>query len=80
MVWCVGSDHHSITSEILSTVEIRGQVLIPSVVCTPETAGGGIEYAWGKLKFQQRRENDMALKLESGVKFFERLERLCKNK
>ena len=42
-------------------------------------AGGGIEYAWGKLKFEQRKENDGATKLESGVKFIERVLRLCKN-
>ena len=41
--------------------------------CTPETAGGGIEYAWGKFKFEQRKENDCAVKLESGVKFIERV-------
>jgi hypothetical protein len=38
-------------------IESRGHILLPSVVCTPETAGGGIEYAWGKLKFEQRRQN-----------------------
>ena len=54
-------------------------ILLPSVVCTPETAGGGIEYAWGKLKFEQRKENDGAIKLESGVKFIERVRKLCKN-
>ena len=53
--------------------------MLPSVVCTPETAGGGIEYAWGKLKFEQRKENDGATKLESGVKFIERVRKLCKN-
>lgn len=54
-------------------VERRGHILLPSVVCTPETAGGGIEYAWGKLKFEQRRQNDSAVRLESGVKFVERV-------
>ena len=53
---------------------------MPSVVCTPETAGGGIEYAWGKLKFEQRRQNDAAVKLEAGVKFIERVKMLCNNK
>ena len=53
--------------------------MLPSVVCTPETAGGGIEYAWGKLKCEQRKENDGATKLESGVKFIERVRKLCKN-
>ena len=53
---------------------------MPSVVCTPETAGGGIECAWGKLKFEQRKENSSATKLESGVKFNDRVSRLCKSK
>ena len=61
-------------------VESRGHILLPSVVCTPETAGGGIEYAWGKLKFEQRKENSAATKLESGVKFNERVRKLCKSK
>ena len=43
------------------------------------TAGGGIEYAWGKLKFEQRKENDGATKLESAIKFIERVRKLCKN-
>ena len=63
-----------------NVVESRGHILLPSVVCTPETAGGEIEYAWGKLKFEQRKENNSAVKLESGAKFHERVERLCKNK
>ena len=63
-----------------SVVEPRGHILLPSVVCTPETAGGGVEYAWGKLKFDQRRQNDLAVKLESGVKFVERVNSLCKDK
>ena len=61
-------------------VEKRGHILLPSVVCTPETAGGGIEYAWGKLKFEQRRQNDSAARLESGVKFVERVRVLCMDK
>jgi hypothetical protein len=36
-------------------IETRGHILLPSVVCTPETAGGGIEYAWDKLKFEKRK-------------------------
>lgn len=61
-------------------VESRGHILLPSVVCTPETAGGGIEYGWGKLKYEQRKENDYAAKLEAGAKFTERVKKLCKNK
>ena len=61
-------------------VESRGHILLPSVVCTPETAGGGIEYGWGKLKYEQRKDNDYAAKLEAGAKFTERVKKLCKNK
>ena len=60
-----------------NVIKSRGHILLPSVVCTPETAGGGIEYAWGKLKFEQRKQNDAALKLEAGVKFIERVKLLC---
>lgn len=60
-----------------NVIERRGHILLPSVVCTPETAGGGIGYAWGKLKFEQRRRNDAAVKLEAGVKFIERVKLLC---
>ena len=63
-----------------SVIERRGHILLPSVVCTPETAGGGIEYAWGKLKFEQRKQNDAAVKLEAGVKFIERVKILCNDK
>ena len=62
-----------------NVTENRGHILLPFVVCTLETAGGGIEYACGKLKFEQRKENDGAVKLESGVKFIERVKKLCKN-
>jgi hypothetical protein len=54
--------------------------LLPSVVCTPETAGGGIEYAWGKLKYEQRQQNEAAAKLEAGAKFISRVRVLCKDK
>lgn len=61
-------------------IESRGHILLASVVCTPETAGCGIEYAWGKLKFEQRQENDRAGgKLEAGAKFVLRVKTLCLN-
>jgi hypothetical protein len=63
-----------------NVIESRGHILLPSVVCTPETAGGGIEYAWGKLKFEQRRQNESAVRLEAGVKFIERVKILCTDK
>ena len=61
-------------------VESRGYILLPSVVCTPETAGGGIEYGWDKLKYEQRKQSDSAVKLEDGVKFVERVKALCRSK
>jgi hypothetical protein len=61
-------------------IESRGHILLPSVVCTPETAGLGIEYAWGKFKYEQRQENDKASKLESGSKFISRVKVLCQSK
>lgn len=60
-------------------IEKRGHILLPSVVCTPETAGGGIEYAWGKLKYEQRQQNDNAVRLEAGAKFIARVKALCKD-
>lgn len=73
-------DFHHERTALQNIIERRGHILLPSVVCTPETAGGGIENAWGKLKFEQRRQNDAAVKLEAGVKFIERVKMLCNNK
>jgi hypothetical protein len=73
-------DFHYERTALQSVIERRGHILLPSVVCTPETAGGGIEYAWGKLKFEQRRQNDAAVKLEAGIKFIERVKVLCTDK
>jgi hypothetical protein len=61
-------------------VESRGHILLPSVVCTQETAGGGIEYASSKLKIEQKKENGSAMKLESGIKLNDRVSKLCKSK
>jgi hypothetical protein len=73
-------DFHYERTALQNVIERRGHILLPSVVCTPETAGGGIEYAWGKLKFEQRKQNDAAVKLEAGVKFIERVKALCTDK
>ena len=73
-------DFHYERTALQNVIETRGHILLPSVVCTPETAGGGIEYAWGKLKFEQRRQNDAAAKLEAGAKFIERVKLLCTDK
>jgi hypothetical protein len=41
-------------------IEDRRNVLILSPICTPELAGGGLEYAWGKLKYEHRKEENAA--------------------
>jgi hypothetical protein len=71
-------DFHYERTALQNVIERRGHILLPSVVCTPETAGGEIEYAWGK--FEQRKQNDAAVKLEAGVKFIERVKALCTDK
>ena len=58
----------------------RGHILLASVVCTPETAGGGLEYGWGKLKYAQRQANEGDIKLESGAKFHAKIKSLCADK
>ena len=73
-------DFHFERTALQNVVEKRGHILLPSVVCTPETAGGGIEYAWGKLKYEQRQQNDSAVKLEAGAKFIARVRSLCQDK
>jgi hypothetical protein len=60
-------------------VEDRGHILLPSVVCHPEFAGGGIEYCWGRLKYTQRKDNDGRVKCEGGQKFIQRIKELCVN-
>ena len=61
-------------------IEDRGHVLILSPICTPELAGGGLEYAWGKLKYEHRKKNAAKDKLSGGAEFFERILQLCTNK
>ena len=58
-------------------IEDRGHILLVTVVCSPEFAGGGIEYGWGYLKFTQRGRNAKAeKKLESGEAFKRRVKDL----
>ena len=57
-------------------VESRGHILRTSVVCTPETAGLGIEFAFGKMKYEQRKANEDE-KLEGGQAFVTRIKILC---
>ena len=58
-------------------IEERGHILLETVVCSPEFAGGGIEYGWGYLKFKQRERNAAATKkLESGEAFKKRVKDL----
>lgn len=59
----------------------RGHILFKSVICHPEMAGGGIEYAWGKLKYEQRQRNQSAkAKLKSGEEFYAAIEALVHDK
>ena len=60
-------------------IEDRGNVLILSPICTPELAGGGLEYAWGKLKYEHQKENAPKDKLSGGADFLERILHLCTN-
>jgi len=57
-------------------VESRGHILRTSVICTPETAGLGIEFAFGKMKFEQRKGNE-GKKLLGGQVFTEGIKILC---
>ena len=43
---------------LANLIESRGHILITSVICHPEMAGCGIEYAWGFLKFTFRKMNE----------------------
>ena len=44
--------------------------MFKSVIFHPEMAGGGIEHAWGKLKYEQRRRNrGSTIKLKGGYEF-----------
>ncbi len=60
-------------NEVTALQEIyiaRGNILFKSVVCHPEMAGGGVEYAWGKLKYEQRQRNEGSVnKLKAGEDF-----------
>ena len=47
-----------------------------SVICTPETAGLGIEFTFGKMKFEQRKGNE-GKKLLGGQVFVEGIKILC---
>jgi hypothetical protein len=51
------TDFKNEKSALAKLVEDRGHILLSSVVCHPEFAGCGIEYAWGKLKFEWRHRN-----------------------
>ena len=51
--------------------------VLASVVCHPETAGGGLEYGWGKLKYEQRQRNDDSVKIQGGQVFINKIKELC---
>jgi hypothetical protein len=58
-------------SALQKIVEDRGHLLLPSVICHPECAGGGIEYAWGKLKYEWRCRNAASDKRSGGKVFID---------
>jgi hypothetical protein len=58
-------------------VAARGHILLASVICHPETAGGGLEYAWEKLKYEQRHKNEDEAKLVGGLVFIKKIKDLC---
>ena len=64
---CPDFKHES--TELEKLVQDRGHILLPSPVCTPELAGGGLEYAWEKLKYEQRQRNEAHEKLTGGEEF-----------
>ena len=49
-----------------------GHILLASVIFHPETAGGGLEYAWGKLKYEQRHIKKDDAKLIGGLVFIKK--------
>ena len=57
-------------------IQCRGHILLLSPKCTPEVAGGGLEYAWGKLKYEQRQRNQTHDKLAGGEEFRMKVESL----
>jgi len=59
-------------------LEDGGDILLPSVVCTPETAGMGIENGFGKIKFEQRRDN-LDTVIGGGKVFIDKIKALCVN-
>ncbi len=61
-------------------IEDRGHVLLESVICSPEFAGGGNEYGWGKLKYEQRQRKENSDRLESGEVFKCKIRDLCLDK
>ncbi len=56
-----------------------GHILLLCPICNPELAGGGLEYAWGKLKYTHRQRNQEKDKLPGGQEFMRRLIELLKD-
>ena len=50
-------DYAEETTQLEEIFQSRGHILAFSVKCHPEMAGCGIEYCWGKLKLDLRRNN-----------------------
>ncbi len=58
----------SVPARILrKEIENRGHILLRSIICSPEFAGGGYErYRWGKLNYEQRQRNENSDRLDLG--------------
>jgi hypothetical protein len=48
-------DFAVVKSELQEIIEAAGHIFLPGVKCHPEMAGQGIEYSWGKFKYEYRR-------------------------
>ena len=60
-------------------VEERGHILLESVVCSPEFAGGGIEYAWGFYKYNQRDANARIGTAKDWTSFTDRIKKMVED-
>ena len=68
-------------SALADLVEQRGHILLTSVKCHPEMAGGGIEYCWGFLKYTHRQNNEKQTeKRKGGAVFKQTVLTLCTNR
>ena len=65
-------------SQLQDLVEKRGHILLISVKCHPEMAGVGIEYCWGKLKYEHK--NSQKEKRKAGAEFKDSITKLLRDR